>query len=65
MRYLSLAAFLLAFWLVLSGHYTPMLITAGAVCSVLCVLAAIRMRVATGKAIRSHYCAARSPTFVG
>jgi multicomponent Na+:H+ antiporter subunit E len=30
MRYLSLAAFLLAFWLVLSGHYTPMLITAGA-----------------------------------
>lgn len=46
MRHLSLAAFLFAFWLVLSGHYTPMLITAGAVCSALCVLAAIRMRVA-------------------
>lgn len=46
MRYLSLAAFLFAFWLVLSGHYTPMLITAGVVCSVLCTLAAIRIRVA-------------------
>ena len=46
MRYLSLAAFLFAFWLALSGHYTPMLIGAGAVCSVLCVLAAIRVRAA-------------------
>lgn len=46
MRYISLAGFLFAFWLVLSGHYTAMLITAGAVSAVLCVLAAIRMRVA-------------------
>jgi multicomponent Na+:H+ antiporter subunit E len=43
MRYLSLASLLFAFWLALSGHYTPFLITVGAVCSVLCVLAAIRM----------------------
>lgn len=34
------------FWLALSGHYTPMLVTVGAVCAALCVLAAIRMRVA-------------------
>ena len=46
MRYISLAAFLLAFWLVLSGHYTPMLVTAGVASAILCVLAAIRMRVA-------------------
>jgi len=46
MRYLSLAGFLFAFWLALSGHYTPMLVTVGAVCAVLCVLAAVRMRTA-------------------
>jgi multicomponent Na+:H+ antiporter subunit E len=46
MRYLSLAIFLFGFWLVLSGHYTPFLVTAGLVCSLLCVLAAIRMRTA-------------------
>jgi multicomponent Na+:H+ antiporter subunit E len=44
MRHLSLAAFLFVFWLALSGHYTPMLIAAGAVCAGLCVLAAMRMR---------------------
>lgn len=44
MRHLSLAGFLFAFWVVLSGHYTPMLITAGAVSALLCVLAAVRMR---------------------
>jgi multicomponent Na+:H+ antiporter subunit E len=46
MRYLSLAGFLFAFWLALSGHYTPMLVAAGAASAVLCTLAAIRMRVA-------------------
>jgi multicomponent Na+:H+ antiporter subunit E len=45
MRYLSLAGFLFAFWLVLSGHYTPMLVVAGAASAALCVLAAHRMRV--------------------
>lgn len=44
MRHLSLAGFLFIFWLVLSGHYTPMLMTAGAVTALLCVLAAVRMR---------------------
>src|ERR671914_193344 len=46
MRYVSLTAFLYLFWLVLSGHYTPMLVVAGLVCSLLCLLAAIRMRTA-------------------
>jgi multicomponent Na+:H+ antiporter subunit E len=44
MRYLSLAGFLFAFWIALSGHYTPMLLTAGVASAVVCVLAAIRMR---------------------
>jgi multicomponent Na+:H+ antiporter subunit E len=46
MRYLSLGAFLFVFWLALSGHYTATLIGAGAICSALCVLAAIRLRAA-------------------
>jgi multicomponent Na+:H+ antiporter subunit E len=46
MRYFSLASFLFAFWIALSGHYTPMLIVAGAACTAICVLAAIRMRTA-------------------
>lgn len=46
MRYFSLASFLFIFWLALSGHYTPMLVVAGAVCAVLCVLVAIRLRAA-------------------
>lgn len=46
MRYFSLACFLFAFWLALSGHYTPVLVSVGAVCAVACVFAAIRMRAA-------------------
>ena len=46
MRIVSLAGFLFAFWLALSGHYTPALITVGAGSAVLCMLAAKRMRVA-------------------
>ena len=41
-RYFSLAAFLFAFWLALSGHYTAFLVTVGAVVAVLCVLVAQR-----------------------
>jgi multicomponent Na+:H+ antiporter subunit E len=44
MRFLSLVAILFVFWLVLSGHYTPMLVVAGLVCSLLCAMAASRMR---------------------
>jgi multicomponent Na+:H+ antiporter subunit E len=46
MRIISLAGFLFAFWLALSGHYTPMLLVAGAACTGIGVLAALRMRVA-------------------
>ena len=45
MRYVSLAGFLFAFWVALSGHYTPILVTAGVLRAVVCVLAAVRMRV--------------------
>lgn len=45
MRIVSLAGFLFAFWLALSGHYTPTLIAAGAASAVLCVWVAKRMRV--------------------
>jgi multicomponent Na+:H+ antiporter subunit E len=43
-RSASLTGFLLAFWIVLSGHYTPFLLMAGVVSALLCVLAALRMR---------------------
>jgi multicomponent Na+:H+ antiporter subunit E len=46
MRYVSLTAFLFTFWVALSGHYTPVLVAAGAVSAAVCVLAAARMRVA-------------------
>jgi multicomponent Na+:H+ antiporter subunit E len=45
MRYLSLAGFLFFFWLALSGHYTPVLIAAGAASAVLCVAVGVRARV--------------------
>lgn len=46
MRIVSLAGFLFAFWLALSGHYTPVLIGVGAVCAALCAGAAVHMRIA-------------------
>ena len=46
MRYFSLTAFLFAFWLALSGHYTPVLVIAGVACATACTFAAVRMRVA-------------------
>jgi len=46
MRIVSLAGFLFAFWLALSGHYSPALIAVGAGSAVLCALAAKRIRVA-------------------
>jgi multicomponent Na+:H+ antiporter subunit E len=43
MRVVSLAGFLFAFWLALSGHYTPVLIAAGLASAALCVFVAGRM----------------------
>jgi len=45
MRHLSLGLFLFAFWLLLSGHYTPFLLAVGAGCTGLAVYAASRMKV--------------------
>jgi multicomponent Na+:H+ antiporter subunit E len=45
MRLASLTICLFAFWLALSGHYTPVLVAAGLATAVLCALVAIRMRV--------------------
>lgn len=45
MRVVSLAGFLFAFWLGLSGHYTALFIVIGAICAIACALAAVRMRV--------------------
>ncbi len=50
MRSVSLGFLLFAFWLVLSGHYTPLLVGIGAVCSLVCVLAAKRMGAADAEA---------------
>lgn len=54
MRIVSLAGFLFAFWLVLSGHYTPALVAVGAVCAILCALAAVRMRTADAEGHPIH-----------
>ena len=54
MRYVSLGLLLFAFWLALSGHYTPLLIGIGAVCSVLCVLAGVRMKIVDAEAHPLH-----------
>ena len=43
MRRFSLFLVLFAFWLALSGHYTPRLVVIGAVTSLLCVAVAARM----------------------
>lgn len=45
MRSISLGILLFAFWLALSGHYTPLLMGIGVVCSGLCVWLAHRMGV--------------------
>jgi multicomponent Na+:H+ antiporter subunit E len=45
MRTASLAGFLFAFWLMLSGHYTPFLIVAGAAAAIFCVYVAMRARI--------------------
>lgn len=44
-RNISLAVILIGFWLALSGHYTPFLIGAGIVMSLLIVALSIRMHV--------------------
>ncbi len=45
MRRISLLVVLSMFWLALSGHYTPMLLTIGLISAALCVFAAARLRI--------------------
>jgi multicomponent Na+:H+ antiporter subunit E len=45
MRYVSLFGFLLAFWLALSGHYSLGLVAAGALSALVCLFAALRLRI--------------------
>lgn len=54
MRHLSLGVLLFAFWLALSGHYTPFLIAVGAACSVFCVIAAARLGVIDSEGHPTH-----------
>ena len=54
MRLISLTIALFLFWLALSGHYTAMLMTAGAVSAILCVLVAVRMGVADAEGHPIH-----------
>ena len=45
MRQISLLIVLFLFWLALSGHYTPLLLSIGAISAALAVVAALRMRI--------------------
>jgi multicomponent Na+:H+ antiporter subunit E len=46
MRFASLAVVLFAYWLALSGHYTPFLVGAGVLSAGFCAILAVRMAVA-------------------
>jgi multicomponent Na+:H+ antiporter subunit E len=49
LRYISLGAFLFAFWLALSGHYTLWLVAAGIVSAGAAVFAASRVQIVDGE----------------
>lgn len=53
-RAFGLGAILFAFWLALSGHYTPLLIGLGAASSVLVVFIAVRMDVVDHEGVPLH-----------
>lgn len=54
MQHAGLVASLFAFWLALSGHYTLFLIGVGAIASLLCAWAAVRLRIADWEALPLH-----------
>lgn len=64
MQHAGLVLFLFAFWLALSGHYTPFLIGAGVVASAACAAAATRLRIADREALPLDLLA-RAPGYVG
>lgn len=64
MQHAGLLAFLFAFWLALSGHYTPFLIGAGALAAAVCALAARRLRIADHEALPLALLP-RAPGYIG
>ncbi|MBM3526768.1 MAG: hypothetical protein FJX62_01630 [Alphaproteobacteria bacterium] len=62
MRTISLAFILYVFWLVLSGYFKPFLLIAGAICAVLCALAAGRLNAADEEGHPNHLIL-RTPTY--
>jgi len=64
MQHAGLVLFLFAFWLALSGHYTPFLVGAGAVASVACAAAAARLRIADREGLPLDLLA-RAPGYLG
>ncbi len=54
MRHLGLGVALYAFWLALSGHYTPFLMGVGLACSALCVFLADRMGILDDEGVPMH-----------
>ncbi len=54
LRALGLGVILFAFWVLLSGHYTPLLLTLGAMSSALVVYLAMRMDVVDHEGLPLH-----------
>ncbi len=54
MRHLGLGIALYAFWLALSGHYTPFLMSVGLACSAFCVYLADRMGILDDEGMPMH-----------
>jgi multicomponent Na+:H+ antiporter subunit E len=64
MQHAGLVVFLFAFWLALSGHYTPFLVGSGALASLACAWAAHRLRIADHEALPLDLLR-RAPGYVG
>ena len=54
LRVLSLGGGLIVVWLLLSGHYTPLIMTFGLVSVVVVVLIAVRMDVVDHESVPNH-----------
>lgn len=63
MQHAGLMLLLFAFWLALSGHYTPFLVGAGALASAACTVIAVRLRVADREGLPLHLLA-RAPSYL-
>jgi multicomponent Na+:H+ antiporter subunit E len=64
MQHAGLVFFLFAFWLALSGHYTPFLVGAGALAALACAWAARRFRIADREALPLDLLP-RAPAYMG